>query len=63
MVESQSADSTRVLKRMCSSMPCLRAVCVRYSRMSGPSAMFSGRVHGSKGKLNVKMSLSDRMPG
>ena len=25
--------------------------------------MFSGRVHGSNGKLSVKMSLSERMPG
>jgi hypothetical protein len=34
-----------------------------YCQMSPPSAIISSRVHGSQGKLSVKMSLSDRMPG
>ena len=31
--------------------------------MSAPSAMYSSRLHGSNGKLKVKMSLSERIPG
>ncbi len=63
MVESQFAERTRLPKRMWVSMPCLRAVAVMYSRMSSPSATPSSRVHGSHGKLSVKMLLSLRTPG